>query len=127
MRLPRLQVRWLSGWLIVALLFMQFATAAHACPALPVVPHCHDEAASVDTPDADPAALCKAHCELGSQTVVQAPAFDAAPSQWLLAVLDWALAASIPADGPARRPGLASGAPPPGAPPLYLSLLVLRN
>jgi hypothetical protein len=43
-------------------------------------------------------------------------------------VLDWSPPALLPqqlANTP--RLGVASGAPPPGSPPLYLSLLVLRN
>jgi hypothetical protein len=124
----------LTGWLIGALLLMQFAVAAHAC----LVGSVDAQAAMQMTAMADcegamPAGLdpgqplCKAHCEQGSQAFNPALTFDAPAASLLLAVLDWA-DAIVPADMPPRAPhGVASGDPPSGAPPLYLSLLVLRN
>ena len=128
----RHQCRWLSGWLIVALLFMQFATAAYACPA--AVAAARASTAMADMPgcdmavsmDADQPQLCKAHCQQGNQAVNPAHAGgDTASWPVLLAVLDWAHAVQLPAQ-PGTRPQ-PSGAAPPGSPPLYLTLLVLRN
>jgi hypothetical protein len=77
-----------------------------------------------DTPQ-----LCKLHCEPANQTTLHASASNDAPAAPLLwAVLDWSPGA-LPHHqlGNTPRLGVVSGAPPPGAPPLYLSLLVLRN
>lgn len=154
----------LSLWLVVALLFMQIATSAYACPGnlfmgaadagqSASIGHAdhgggtadhhgasqHDMAAMspdmVDCDmsqglDAESPQLCKLHCEPGSQTPLHASASTDAPAASLLcwAVLDWSSAALLPQQlGHTPRLGVASGAPPPGAPPLYLSLLVLRN
>jgi hypothetical protein len=138
MRFHRHPVRWLSSWLIVALLFMQLATAVHACP-LWAVPDLRPQP-TVDMPGCDMqgngvandpvSALCQGHCQQGQQALDQSPAADLAAAPLLLAVLDWAAPAvmgdAAQADA-ARRTGVASGAPPPGALPIYLSLLVLRN
>ena len=134
MRLSRRPTRWLSSWLSLALLFMQIAAAAYVCPvAAPVtapiamveMPGCsgHMPAAL----DADQPQLCKAHCQQGSQTVQPTPSSDAPVTPVLVAVLDWTGAALLPQQPAGRLPLVASGAPPPGSPPLYLSLLVLRN
>jgi hypothetical protein len=45
--------RWLSGWLVLALLFMQFATAAYACPT-------KGQTTTVAASDASPCALMMA-------------------------------------------------------------------
>lgn len=184
--------RGLSLWLVVALLFMQIATSAYACPggvfmagtyadaaasgsqdddgaAADATHHGHhprqpgssahdgdpqasrpdghdhaavspEAAAAALSPDmvdcdmsagldADSPQLCKLHCEPGSQTPLHASASTDAPVAPLLwAVLDWSSTALLPQQqGHLPRLGVASGAPPPGAPPLYLSLLVLRN
>ena len=138
MRLHRNPVRWLSGWLAVALLFMQLATAGHACPLLAVpdlrpvptvaMPGCDMAATGVADDPASP--LCRGHCQQGQQALDQSPAADLAAAPLLLAVLDWAAPAPVGTAGradAARRTGVASGAPPPGALPIYLRLLVLRN
>jgi hypothetical protein len=155
--------RGLSLWLVVALLFMQIATSAYACPGEmfmvaaadePFASVDHDHTAgpqdhhgagehaaaamSADMVDCDMAAgldadspqLCKLHCEPGNQTPLHASASTDTPAAPLLcwAVLDWSSTALLPQQlGLTPRLGVASGAPPPGAPPLYLSLLVLRN
>jgi hypothetical protein len=135
MTLRRRQRSWLSRWLIVALLFMQLATASHACSVafgasagatvMADMPGC--DGAMPATLDPDQPQLCQAHCQQGSHTVNQTPAADLTPAPVLLAVLDWAPAVQQ-LSAPASRPlGLAAGASPPGAPPLYLALLVLRN
>jgi hypothetical protein len=157
--------RGLSLWLVVALLFMQIATSAYACPGGMFMAAVADgqsasldddgdqvagtaahhgtgqnaaAAMSPDMVDCDMAAgldaetpqLCKLHCEPGNQTPLHASASTDAPAAPLLfwAVLDWSATALLPQQlGNTPRLGVASGAPPPGAPPLYLSLLVLRN
>lgn len=143
----RRQRRWLSAWLFVVLLFTQIATAAYACPQIVAgVPTASPAGAEFATPmadmpgcDGDMASaamdpqqpqLCKAHCEPGWQTVN--PASSASPSDLptpaLLAVLDWRPVTVAAPLSPNRRASLTPpGASPPGAPPLYLSLLVLRN
>ena len=138
MRLRLSPVRWLSGWLVLALLFMQLATAAYACSGQ-AVPDLRP-APMADMPDCavassgqadDPASLlCRVHCQQGQLALDQSPAPHLVATPLLLAVLDWA--ASAPANGATRlslapTSGVASGAPPPGALPIYLSLLVLRN
>lgn len=132
-------MRWLSGTLIATLLFMQFAVAAHACAvpapnrAAEAMPDCPGHAAEKSRAAAgerdDAPQLCKAHCERGSQAVgASAVSVDGPVASVTVAVLDWRPVDLLAAPGPAgAAPRLASGAPPPGSPPLYLSLLVLRN
>ncbi|MBC7956060.1 MAG: hypothetical protein H7Y33_09355 [Cytophagales bacterium] len=130
------QRRWLSGWLILALLFMQLATAAYACPAqvtaertvaatpaMPEMPGC-DMAQPMDP---DQPQLCQAHCQQGNQAVNPPQAGDAASPPVLLAVLDWARAALAVPQPKGMEHGVDAGAAPPGSPPLYIVLLVLRN
>ena len=79
--------------------------------------------------DPDQPQLCHAQCQQGSQNVSPTPTSDAPASPVLWAVLDWAARAIVPAPGmlPASRATpVTTGASPPGAPPLYLRLLVLR-
>ena len=139
MRLRRDPVRWLSGWLVLALLFMQLATAVHACPRMalldlrPVTIDAMPGCTMADMGGADDPSglLCRVHCQQGQQAFdLSAPAADLAGAAVLLAVLDWAAAAPAGGTAPlclAPTSGVASGAPPPGALPIYLSLLVLRN
>jgi hypothetical protein len=135
MRWSRVLRRRVCGGLVLLLLFMQLATAAYACPAERRTPQ--DEAAMAAMPgcagdmsrsmDADLPQLCKAHCQQGEQVVGGTLVGDWAPLPLLLAVIDWrqAALADVPRPGPWLGPP--PGAVPPGAPPLYLSLLVLRN
>ncbi len=135
MRLRRLTRTWLSGSLIVLLLFTQLATAAYACPAALLVSGAPAEWVEMPGCDGNMTApmdpeqplLCQAHCQQGSQTVHQTPAPDAPATPVLLAVLDWTPAVLLPAPALGRMPVVTSGASPPGSPPLYLCLLVLRN
>ncbi len=141
MRLHRHPVRWLSSWLVVALLFMQLATALHACPrlvaadprpaSLGYMPGCDMAGIGLSGYPDDPAGLlCRVHCQQGQQALDQSPAADLAATPLLLAVLDWAVPVSAGSAVQVRaapRVGVASGAPPAGALPIYLSLLVLRN
>lgn len=115
------------------LLFTQLATAAYACPAAAAaavpamadMPGCDGRMTRPQDPDQP--LLCQAHCQQGALTVQATPAADAAPTPVLLAVLDWALVDWLPAQPAARASALVPGAAPPGTPPRYLVLLVLRN
>lgn len=135
MRSHRRSKRWLSGWLMVVLLFTQLLTSAYACPTIAAATSAPIEARMPGcdgnmpgTMDSDQQQLCQAHCSQGSQTVQSAPGVDApAVPPLLLAILDWSQTALAPTRSAARMAPLATGAPPPGSPPLYLSLLVLRN
>ena len=78
--------------------------------------------------DPDQPQLCKAHCEAGQQSVNSSVAAASVPPQALIGalwvrVLDVAAIELIAAAMPEAQPV----GPPAGAPPLYLSLLVLRN
>jgi hypothetical protein len=78
--------------------------------------------------DPDQPQLCKAHCEAGkTSTNTPVAALDAPPTMAvgaaLVGIVDVADAAALAATMPAS---VADG-PPVGSPPLYLSLLVLRN
>ena len=128
---------------MAVLLFAQLAASAYACPrlspaaadalaAIPAMPamaamaDCHGQPRA--TMDPTQPQLCQAHCEQGSQSVSPAAAQDAPAAPLLLAVLDWSAAATrVPAAVEGRATLALSGAPPPGALPLYLRLLVLRN
>lgn len=137
MRIHRRLRRCLPGWLGVALLFMQFAVAAYACPARLAQAQALAPAAMAQMPDcagnraaamdADQPLLCQAHCQHGAQTAQPTPAADATPAPVLVALLDWAHTLYLPGQPTDRRPLLHAGASPPGSPPLYLRLLVLRN
>ena len=117
------------------LLFMQLATAASACPAdmqalraeaeMAAMPGC--DGSMPRGMDAAQPQLCKAHCQQGEQVLGATPVGDWTPLPLLLAVIDWRQSAQ--ADVVPARPcsGAPPGAVPPGSPPLYLSLLVLRN
>lgn len=135
MRLHRRPIRSLSGWLTLLLLITQIATAAYACPAALAVANA--PVAMVEMPgcdgnmpgtmDPEQPQLCRAHCQQGSQAVHPTPAPDAPTAPVLLAVLDWTDSALMPTQPAGRATLVTSGAPPPGSPPLYLRLLVLRN
>ena len=127
---------------IVALLFMQLAVSAYVCPmaqahsvaagavaeiaTMADMPGCHGKAGM------DPAqgALCKAHCQQGDQ-VVGGPhtgAADAPATAGLLALLDWrGTTLAVHSQAQTAGQALPHCAAPPGAPPRYLSLLVLRQ
>ena len=139
MRVRRTFKRWLSGGLVMLLLFMQLGTAAYACPAelsargadavMAAMPGCDGNMPLAA--DAEQPQLCKAHCQQGEQIVGATPVGDWTPMPLLVAVIDWRQAAQSDRppsrwhSGPWSDPP--SGAVPPGSPPLYLSLRVLRN
>lgn len=69
-------LRWLSGWLITAILFSQLAVAAYVCPQPPAAAD-HGAAAMAGMPcaammgaasalDPDQPGLCLQHCQFGS-------------------------------------------------------------
>ncbi len=135
MRLNRHANRSLSGWLTALLLFVQVATAAYACPAVAAavqVPAAMAEMAGCEgnmprAMDPEQPQLCQAHCQQDPQAVQPTPASAAPATPVLLAVLDWTHAQLLPAQPAAGMAPVTYGASPPGSPPLYLRLLVLRN
>jgi hypothetical protein len=119
--------RFLAAWLVLVTLFAQLATAAYACPhgladgAKPM-PACHG---AQSAPDVDLPQLCKSHCEQGAQSLSPSVALDLSAAPVLLAVLDWTPQAPVALQ--AWPVSLRAGAPPPGSPPIYIALQVLRN
>lgn len=139
MTLSRLMRRWVSGAVMVTLLFMQLATAAYACPQLAraagtgthqaeltKLPDCHAQPAA--TMDSEQPALCKAHCSKDAQSATAQPTLDLQANPAAMALLqrivEFAPESALPPAAAATSPWLL---PPLGPPPLYLSLLVLRN
>lgn len=65
--------RWLSGWLVLAILFTQIATAAYACPAMKLAAPdasmagmpCAEMMSDAITLDAAQPGLCLQHCQFG--------------------------------------------------------------
>lgn len=126
--------RWVSGGMLMAVLFTQLAIAAYVCPEQPAepqemampaeMPDCHGMNA-----DSDPAQpqLCKAHCSNEAQSTARALTADLQPNPasvaLLVRVLEPLPLASIPR-AMERDPPLARVAE---SLPLYLSLRVLRN
>jgi hypothetical protein len=135
MRFDRPFKRWVSGGLVLLLLFMQLATAVYACPAelgaanaaadMAAMPGCDGDMSR--SMDADQPQLCKAHCQQGDQAVGVAQPGDWTPWPVLLAVIDWRYLAQFSHPPAHQRQGPPPGGAPPGSPPIYLSLLVLRN
>lgn len=119
----------------MAMLFMQLATAAYACPQLEksrqdlamavAMPGCDGMPAQMDENQPQ---LCKAHCDKDARstgTVVLPDLQPNAAAVTLLMGIVEPVRPLLPAGITAGHP--ASQLRPPGAPPLYLSLLVLRN
>jgi hypothetical protein len=112
---------------VLVTLLAQLATSAYACPhgladEVKSTPGCHGAQAA---PDVDLPQLCKAHCEQGAQSHSPSVALDLSAAPVLLAVLDWGPIA--PSTMQTRAVILHAGAPPPGSPPIYIALQVLRN
>ncbi len=121
--------------LMAVLLYAQLATAAYACPeplrqgapvAMAEMPGCNGQMGATAM-DPDQPLLCQSHCQPDAQNLQPAPAVDLQTAPLLWVVLDWSAAAVQPLVPQTLRPQAPSGAPSPGSPPLYLSLLVLRN
>lgn len=127
--------RWISSGVMLAMLFMQLATAAYACPQIEkarlalamatAMPGCEGMAAQMD---GEQPQLCKAHCNKDAQGMAAAALPDLQPNPAAVTLLMGTVEpvrVLLPASIAAGHP--ASQLRPPGAPPLYLSLLVLRN
>ena len=136
MSMPRRVLRRFVVWLLLPLLFAQWAAAAYACPrnvgtealaaGMSDMPDCQMKAPGAAM-DPEQPLLCKAHCERGSQAVNDPPPHDASPQLLLWAVLDWSAVAPRTAQREEAADVGSIGARPAGALPLYLMLRVLRN
>ena len=92
---------------------------------MPAMPGCDGHMQASDTGDLQ---QCKAHCERASQALNSAQAIDfddAQPAAW--AVVEWRPAQLAMPMASRVESIVRSGAAPPGSPPLYLTLRVLRN
>jgi hypothetical protein len=126
--------RALCGWLVAVLLLTQMLTAAYACPQMEPATWAGDKAAAdcmgalPASMDPDQPLLCKAHCEAGGQSVnSQVGVLDAPPAAAVCTALAGVVRVAEAARLAATMPTSLAHGPPAGAPPLYLSLLVLRN
>lgn len=146
----RIVTQWgrrIVGGLIVALLFSQMALAMYACPKpdsaghiasmqaagmamedameMPSMPDCHAMPGTMD--DGAPQ-LCRAHCSGDGQPAPALHSVDvqslAVHAVWITYVLPVMIDAPLTMDSRPRHAQLDSRA---GAPPLYLTLQVLRN
>jgi hypothetical protein len=137
--------RWLNGLLAVVLLLGQTMAMAYDCQRLDprlAAGRGPDQAPTVAMPGcaqhagpdsaADPASthplLCKAHCQADQQSVNTGPVGADVPASDLLGAVLWHLPEPWSAScSRAAMPAPRGAGPPAGFPPLYLSLLVLRN
>jgi len=123
-----------AAFLVAVLLCAQLAAAAYSCPGLQVPPAAAVAETTVDCDshphgqmDPDQPQLCKAHCDPAEQSpptgaggLLTAGAAPLPVLLWVLPQADAPASLEVPTYAPANGP-------PHGAPPLYLSLLVLRN
>nr|WP_316643973.1 hypothetical protein [uncultured Roseateles sp.] len=135
MAITRRLRRWVCGGVLMAMLFMQFATAAYACPQLEkamqrgemmaTMPGCDGMPAQMDMEQPQ---LCKAHCDKDAQSTASVTSPDLQPNPAAPALLMGIVEPAAPLLLPDNAPGHPAAQPrPPGAPPLYLTLLILRN
>lgn len=134
---PRSLLRRLGAGVVMALLCAQWATAAYLCPlsgpaaaggmaVATTMPDCAGMPATAMDPTQPQ--LCKAHCEKDTQSVNATPIPEPTTSFSVWAVLDWQAATALPGLAGARAVlAGASAQPPPGAPPIYIALRVLRQ
>lgn len=154
MLLTRRLRRWIASGLTLALLFMQMATAAYACPqraqagqasAMAEVtadvtadmraesvasgmPGCEGMAGPMNQMDDELPQLCKAHCVKDAQGRAPSAVPDLQPNPAALNLLVGLVAPPTLLLPPTLRCGHTDAQlRPPGGPPLYLSLLILRN
>ena len=139
--------RWVASVLVAALLLMQVALAAYACPkvdsaahavamqkagmamedsvGMPSMPDCHAMAGTMDEQDPQ---LCRAHCDGDSLSSPSLQGLDlqalAAHAIWVAYVLPAILDSERHVDPRAVYADLDSRA---GAPPIYLTHQVFRN
>lgn len=134
MTLLRTLRRRLSLALVLSLLLAQWAMAGYVCPraatsadgvATAAMPDCAGMSAVAMDPDQPQ--LCKAHCERGVQNVNATPQPEPATCFSVVAVLDWRDIAALPTQIRPMAREIEAPAPPPGAPPIYLVLRVLRD
>lgn len=135
MSIRRHSRRWLAGWLGAALLLVQVAAAAYACPTGVSAPS--DTMTIVDMPDCDGTRaghtpleqplLCKAHCQQGTDSLQRTAAADVQVAPLLLSVLDWTPWVQVIDPPVGRESVVTASAAPPGSAPRYLNLLVLRH
>jgi hypothetical protein len=125
--------RWVCLWLAALMFGGQVAASAYACPTMgteQVAAAMADCAMTGNAGTTDPAQplLCKAHCEAGQQSVNSGAGAASVPAPALIAAL-WVRALDVAeaAQIASALPEPQSVGPPAGSPPLYLSLLVLRN
>ena len=130
----RLRRSFISGGVLLSLLFMQFAALAYGCPQLvpteqssSAMPDCHlskDMAKAASQHDGH-SALCKAHCGKDGQSTASSAIPDLQPNPAALTLLFSVVeptACHAPVAGQLPWHGEQGGAP-----PIYLSLVVLRN
>ncbi len=126
----------MAAWLAGFMLLVQLVTAAYACPrsedrsdtaalAAELMHECDGDMHGAMDPEQPQ--LCKAHCDQGTQSVnLQAsPEFHASPAA--LPVLLWVLPLLAEPPSVMALSKAPTEGPPRGSPPLYLSLLSLRN
>jgi len=125
--------RFGAALLAALLLFVQVLAAAYACPRQ-AEPEASLAAAAADcgghapvVMDPDQPLLCKAHCEIGEPTTHTCAVVDLQADAAPMPVLLWVLPELLAQADPASNDAAAGDGPARGAPPLYLSLLVLRN
>lgn len=126
--------RWVSGVLMMTVLFTQCALSAYACPpseavqpvpaAMAGMPDCHGAEGATDP--AQPQ-LCKAHCAKEAQSSVRAILPDLQPNPASVALLQRVIEPADAVLSAYRQARATPLADPPDTLPLYLSLLVLRN
>lgn len=130
MKGTRLLRRWLSGAVLLALLFTRLATAAYACPsvlaAAAAMPCIGSSADELHQPmEAGEAALCLEHCKSGAQAVDAGHApTPAAPASYptLVVQLADADAGDVAAPSWTARALARERAPPPVCRVLYCCL-----
>ncbi|MDT0136978.1 hypothetical protein [Acidovorax sp. PRC11] len=139
--------RWISSVLVAALLLMQVALSAYACPqidsaahalsmqkagmameeavGMASMPECHAMAGTMDEQDPQ---LCRAHCDDDSQSVSSLQGIDlqamAAQAIWMAYFLPQVVDAQRLAD---PRSVYAAADQREGSPPIYLTHQVFRN
>lgn len=138
MSMARGLLRRLAAGLMLALLLAQWATASYRCPldartgatpaatAAAPMPDCHGMSPGAAM-DPDQPQLCKAHCEQGTQSVNVTPVSEPSPHYAVWVVLDWHPAAASALHAVGHQAHSSVAASPPGSPPIYLALRVLRN
>ncbi len=127
-RSSRRTIAWLCA---IAFAWLQLATSAYACPALSgaagpssaAMPNC--ESMSVATIDAEQPNLCKAHCDNDKQRVTGDHGVDVPAVAALDNASIWRAARRGVQD--ARSGATPDTGPPPGAPPIFIAFVVLRN